>query len=125
MDQALIFEQMMTEIHTIVQFECTEEVILSRLLGRMESTPVHLRRDDDKPDVIKDRVRTYFAKSKPATDFYLRLGKVKEVEAVGSPNEVTPLISFLIYFRFLIEPKLPLCQVCTVLLAPLQWGRVS
>ena len=87
-EQALLFEQMIAEIDNILQFECSEEEILRRLIGRMESTPIDKRRSDDKPEIIKQRVATYFKVSKPATDFYKKLGRVREVSAIGSPDEV-------------------------------------
>ena len=107
LEQALVFEQQIQELGLIIQFECSEETILGRLIGRMESTPVHLRRSDDKPEVIKDRVKTYFEVSKKATDFYLKLGKVREVSAIGTPNEVKNsetiffhIFQFFSVFRF-------------------------
>jgi len=71
-----------------MQFETPEDVIISRLLGRMEATPVAERRADDNPETMKKRVHTYFEVSKIATDFYHRLGKVTEVDAIGDVNQV-------------------------------------
>lgn len=54
----------------------------------MNATPVEQRRADDTPEVMKKRIRTFFEVSKLATDFYTRHGKVREVDALGSPDEV-------------------------------------
>lgn len=54
----------------------------------MEQTPIEQRRADDTPEIMKDRVRTYFEVSKAATDYYHRLGVVREVDAIGTTTEV-------------------------------------
>ncbi|MEM2429948.1 MAG: adenylate kinase [Nitrososphaerales archaeon] len=47
-----------------------------------------IQRDDDKPDVIKNRLRVYMDETKPLLDHYLKQGKVVEIDGEGSIEEV-------------------------------------
>ena len=59
-----------------------------RLLGRMAQTPPELRRKDDDPKIMQERIDTFFNTSMPAIHFYHRLGKVSKIDAEGTPDEV-------------------------------------
>ena len=88
LEQALIYEQMNGELYHIVHFDLDRDVMRKRLIGRMEQTPVELRRQDDNPEVMRDRMDTFFNVSMAGINFYNRLGKVSMIDADGSPDEV-------------------------------------
>jgi adenylate kinase len=47
-----------------------------------------IKRDDDKPAVVKTRLETFLASTKPVEEFYRTKGRLKEVDAEGSEKEV-------------------------------------
>lgn len=50
-------------------------------------TPL-IQRDDDKEDVVRERMRTYRAKTAPLIDFYNKGGLLVTVDADGTVAEV-------------------------------------
>jgi len=46
------------------------------------------QREDDKPHVIKNRLKVYNEISAPLIDFYRSQGKLKDIEAVGSIEQI-------------------------------------
>ena len=63
-------------------YDCTEDVMLERLLGRNEG------RTDDNVESIKKRFVTFRESSMPVVEFYEKLGKVRKVNAVDTPDKV-------------------------------------
>jgi adenylate kinase len=49
-------------------------------------------RDDDKPDVIRNRLRTYHAKTEPLVSYYEERGILRRVDGSLEPDEVTDRI---------------------------------
>ncbi len=47
-----------------------------------------IKREDDKPAVVETRLETFLASTKPVEDFYRAKGRLKEVDAQGSENEI-------------------------------------
>jgi len=47
-----------------------------------------VQRDDDKPDSILRRLEVYGQKTKPLFDFYQELGLLKDIDAMGTTDEV-------------------------------------
>lgn len=47
-----------------------------------------IKRDDDKPAVVETRLETFLASTKPVEDFYRAKGRLKEVNAQGSEQEI-------------------------------------
>lgn len=47
-----------------------------------------IKREDDKPAVVKTRLETFLASTKPVADFYRAKGRLREVDATGSEIEV-------------------------------------
>jgi UMP-CMP kinase len=66
----------------VLMYDCTEEVMLERLLGRNEG------RTDDNVESIKKRFVTFRESSVPVVEFYETLGKVRKVDAIATPEEV-------------------------------------
>jgi adenylate kinase len=47
-----------------------------------------IQRDDDKPDVVKQRLNVYHEKTAPLIDYYDAQGLMRRIEGTGSPNQV-------------------------------------
>ncbi|HYJ21957.1 MAG TPA: adenylate kinase [Solirubrobacterales bacterium] len=45
-------------------------------------------RDDDKPEVIRNRLQTYHAKTEPLVDYYDQLSVLRRIDGVAAPDEV-------------------------------------
>ena len=66
----------------VLFFDCPEDVMTQRLLGRNEG------RTDDNIETIKKRFKTFTDSSMPVVEYYGGLGKVASIDAVASPEEV-------------------------------------
>jgi adenylate kinase len=47
-----------------------------------------IQRDDDKPDVIENRLRVYHAQTEPLVEFYDRQGVMRRIDGTRPPTEV-------------------------------------
>src|SRR6202161_1944191 len=47
-----------------------------------------IQRDDDKPEVIKNRLRVYHEKTKPLVDYYDDLGLMRRIDGTREPADV-------------------------------------
>src|SRR6202023_794635 len=95
----------------VVSFVVDKDELIARLSGRLvcskcgtsyhEATkpPVKpgvcglcgsavIKREDDKPAVVKTRLETFLASTKPVEDFYRTKGRLREVDATRTENEV-------------------------------------
>jgi adenylate kinase len=108
------------QITGVLLIDVPEEEILRRLGGRRtcEENPSHIYhvefdppkqegvcdidggklivRDDDKPDVIKNRLATYREKTEPLVDYYDERGILNHVDGEQSPDEVEERINGII-----------------------------
>ena len=98
-------------IDEVVYIKVPEKELLKRLSGRWIcrkcQTPYHevdspprvpgkcdkcggelYQRDDDKVETVKKRLEVYFAQTAPLIDYYNQIGKLLEIDGVGSVNEV-------------------------------------
>jgi adenylate kinase len=112
--------QLRRDITAVLLIEVPEEEVLRRLGGRRtcEENPGHIYhvefdppkeegvcdidggklivRDDDKPDVIKNRLATYREKTAPLVDYYDERGILNRVDGKQSPDEVEERIHGII-----------------------------
>lgn len=92
----------------VLMFEIADEELVSRLSGRTVcgacQTPfaglepgttcskcggILVRRKDDEPDAVRNRLRTYHAQTAPVVDWYARSGgPLKRIDARGTMDEV-------------------------------------
>lgn len=84
MHQALQFEEEVVEPTFILYLDCTEEVMLERLLKRGETSG----RVDDNIDSIRKRFRTFLDTSYPVVEHYRKLDKVHTVSCTESVDVV-------------------------------------
>src|SRR3989344_716722 len=99
------------KIDSVILFDMSEQAIIERLAGRRVCPkcgaiyhlktilPKHtglcdkcnsklIQRDDDKPEVIKNRFRVYTEQTLPLVDYYKKKKLSKTVDASGTPEEV-------------------------------------
>jgi adenylate kinase len=122
--QAEALDEKMSELRRVITgvllIEVPEEEILRRLGGRRtcEENPSHIyhvefdppkqegvcdldgakliTRDDDKPEVIKNRLAQYREKTEPLVDYYVERGILNRVDGKQSPDEVEERIHGII-----------------------------
>ncbi len=46
-------------------------------------------RDDDKPEVIRNRLETYHSKTEPLVDYYDQRSVLRRIDGIAAPDEVT------------------------------------
>ncbi len=91
------------KLSAVVLFEITEEAVLSRVSGRvmdsegrsynLDSNPPpagvrYQRRDDDRPEVVRERFRQYYRETEPIMSYYRNQGILLTVNAAGSIGSV-------------------------------------
>jgi adenylate kinase len=113
-------KELRREITGVILIDVPEEEVLRRLGGRRtcEENPGHIYhvefdppkeegvcdidgaklivRDDDKPEVIKNRLATYREKTEPLVDYYDERGILNHVDGKQSPDEVEERIHGII-----------------------------
>jgi adenylate kinase len=97
------------KVHSVLLFKVDDEELVARLSGRTVcekcQTPYSgrqpgetcekcggklVRRKDDEPDSIRNRLSVYREQTEPVIDWYKKNdGKIIEIEAAGSLDEVT------------------------------------
>ena len=83
MDQALLFEQVICKPEWILALQCPADVLQQRLHGRAT-----LGRFDDNATTIHKRINTFHSVTRDVLDYYANKGKVLDVDATGSREEV-------------------------------------
>ena len=99
------------KLDAVVCFELPLEEIVARLSGRRTCSSCRavfhvsaqppivpevcdhcdgrlIQREDDQPEIIRDRMRAYETETRPLVDYYEDLGQLQRVRAVGSPEEI-------------------------------------
>ncbi len=80
-----ILQSINMELDHVVNIAISDEEILSRLSKRAD---IEGRADDADPAVIKNRVQVYKDQSEPCLGYYRPLGVVRDVNGLGSIDEV-------------------------------------
>jgi adenylate kinase len=82
--QAQSFDEYLHErdcsLDVVLELRVPDEVVLERLGGR--------GRSDDRPEVIAQRLRAYWAQTRPLTDYYSQRGLLEAIDGLGAPEEV-------------------------------------
>lgn len=110
--QAEALEEMGITIDKVVDIEVADDIITARMSGRRVcpkcGAPYHTeslkpkkdgicdkcgtelqQRKDDKPETVADRLKVYHEQTEPLKDFYAKRGTLKEVDGLGSVDEIT------------------------------------
>ncbi len=64
----------------VVHLDVPEDALLARLAGR--------GRQDDAEEVVRERLRQYDKLTRPLTEYYRGRGVLREVDGLGTPDEV-------------------------------------
>ncbi len=84
LDQAVALDAFLDErgrpVDGVIELAVDEELLFNRLVGR--------GRDDDKPEVIRERFRTYRNQTEPLLDYYRRRGMLETIDGEGPPDVV-------------------------------------
>lgn len=98
-------------LHAVLALDVSDEEVVRRLSGRRicegagEQFPVHIddlssvlrcqerggrlvARDDDRPEVVRERLVVYHAQTQPLLAFYQHTGLLYTIDARGTPAEV-------------------------------------
>ncbi|QBI20470.1 adenylate kinase [Egibacter rhizosphaerae] len=80
----LLLQERDTPLDAVLRFVVPEEELLARLEARREAE----HRSDDDAEVIRKRLVEYRSKTAPLEDFYAERGLVRDIDAVGTVEEV-------------------------------------
>lgn len=64
----------------VLNLVVADDTIIKRALGR--------KRSDDTPEIIKERLKNYYAQTAPLVDFYTKKGLLKNIDGEKSPEAV-------------------------------------
>ena len=76
------------KLTAVVSLAADEEELIKRLVLRGETSG----RSDDTPEVIRDRQEVYRKQTEPLLEYYARTDLVKEVDGIGTIEEITQRI---------------------------------
>ncbi len=76
------------KLAAVVSLIADEEELVKRLVLRGETSG----RSDDTPEVIRDRQEVYRQQTEPLLEYYARTDLVKEVDGIGTIEEITQRI---------------------------------
>ncbi len=119
-DQAESLEGMGVEIDVVVSLAVPEDEVVRRLSGRLncpecgaafhrEFDPPSedkvcdecghsglMTREDDRPEVVRERLQEYRDKTEPVEEFYRERGLLEQVDGKGTPDEVAARLEAVI-----------------------------
>eukprot|EP00951_Prasinocladus_malaysianus_P018367 scaffold146549_cov55-Prasinocladus_malaysianus.AAC.1 len=84
MGQAATFEKQVMAFDFCINLECSEQVMLERLLGRGKTSG----RADDNVETIKKRFKTFQTETAPVIGFFKSANKLHTISAEQSPQDV-------------------------------------
>lgn len=84
-DQAIMFEEGVAKAKSILYFDCSEETMENRLLGRASGAAA---RDDDNIETIRRRFRVNVEQCMPVVDSYRKEGRCITIDANGEKDAV-------------------------------------
>lgn len=87
LDKLLEFKN--TQIHLMLSLEVPEDELTRRMLSRAESSG----RNDDKPEVIKERIIEYHVKTMPVAEYYDSHDKLERIKGDGTVEETFKMLS--------------------------------
>lgn len=94
----VLLERIRQPMDFAVQLEVPTDLLVERIAGRAKAEG----RDDDSPDVVRNRLDKYTSQTAPVIEYYRQHGQLTVVDGVGSLDEV---------FSRLIEALAPAKEV--------------
>ena len=73
------------KVDAVISLMIPDETVFERIRHRAE---IENRVDDTKPEIIRNRIDTYHAKTEPVISFYKGKGVYREIDGLGTIDEV-------------------------------------
>ncbi|MCL6713624.1 adenylate kinase [Pseudomonas sp. R2.Fl] len=80
----VLLERIRQPMDFAVQLEVPTDLLVERIAGRAKAEG----RDDDSPDVVRNRLDKYTSQTAPVIEYYRQHGQLTVVDGVGSLDEV-------------------------------------
>lgn len=80
-----MLSKMGSEVNCVVSIMIPDTVIMERIRHRAE---IEGRADDANEETILNRIKTYHEKTEPLIEYYKKTGKYREVDGMGTIEEV-------------------------------------
>jgi adenylate kinase len=81
----------------VLELKVDQDELVDRLAGR--------GRDDDRPEIIRQRLEHYSRQTAPLVDYYQRQGLLHTIDGVGTPDEVFSRIKEVLRYIAHQEPR--------------------
>ena len=82
----IVKEVLNDEIDICLSLVVDDEILVERLLKRGETSG---RTDDSNEEIIRNRIKEYYAKTAEVAELYKQQGKYVEINGVGEINEIS------------------------------------
>ena len=82
--QAMLLENKLFEIDFILDYQCSQETLVKRILHRAKTSG----RSDDNEETLKNRIKNFCDSTGPTLALYNTFGKVYPINATGSIQEI-------------------------------------
>ena len=76
------------EVGLVLMLEVPEEEVVQRISGRRAEAAGERERDDDKEEVVLERMRVYRELTEPLVEYYRQRGVVREIDGMGTIDEI-------------------------------------
>jgi len=76
------------EVKLVLSLDVPEEEVVNRISGRRQESAAMGERDDDKQEVVVERMRVYRELTEPLVDYYRDRSVLRQVDGVGTIDEV-------------------------------------
>ena len=83
--EKIVKEELNDDISVCLSLIVDDEILVERLLKRGETSG---RTDDSNEEIIRNRIKEYYAKTAEVADLYKQQGKYVEVNGVGEIDEI-------------------------------------
>ena len=76
------------EVGLVLMLEVPEEEVVQRISGRRAEADGKRERDDDREEVVLERMRVYRELTEPLVEYYHQRGVVREIDGIGTIDEI-------------------------------------
>jgi len=86
--QGVALDSMLEELHRPIEVAIYLKIAAPALVERLRHRNATEQRSDDRPQVVAHRIEVYLTQTAPLIDYYRRTGRLLEVDADRTPDEV-------------------------------------
>ena len=87
--EKIVKEVLNDEISICISLVVEDEILVQRLLNRGKTSG---RTDDSNEEIIRNRIKEYYAKTAEVAELYKQQGKYVEVNGVGEIDEISEML---------------------------------